>query len=84
MYVIIELFNFNFFGIGGWGIDLDNCDAEWLALEMNTDHSVIFEISPKYPEYTGYVLIVFVSPRASIRPKTEGMHQHMNDRMNDE
>ena len=25
-----------------WGIDLDYCDVEWLALEMNGDHSVIF------------------------------------------
>ena len=31
----------------GWGIDLDYCDIEWFALEMNRDHSVIFEISPK-------------------------------------
>ena len=32
----------------GWGIDLDYCDIEWFALEMNTDHSVIFEIASKY------------------------------------
>ena len=31
-----------------WGIDLDNCDIEWFALEMNRDHSVVFEITPKY------------------------------------
>ena len=30
------------------GIDLDYCDIEWFALEMNRDHSVIFEISSKY------------------------------------
>ena len=30
------------------GRDLDNCDIEWLALEMNRDHSVIFEIAYKY------------------------------------
>ena len=30
------------------GIDLDYSDAEWLALEMNRDHSVIFEIASKY------------------------------------
>ena len=29
------------------GIDLDYCDIEWFALEMNRDHSVIFEIAPK-------------------------------------
>ena len=32
----------------GWGIDLDYCDIEWFALEMNRDHSVIFEITSKY------------------------------------
>ena len=39
---------FSFFGISGWGIDLDYCDFEWFALEMNQDHSVVFEIAPKY------------------------------------
>ena len=32
----------------GWGIDLDYCDIEWFALEMNRDHSVILEIASKY------------------------------------
>ena len=44
----MEPANFSFFGISGWGIDLDYCDTEWLALEKNRDHSVIFEIAPKY------------------------------------
>ena len=30
------------------GIDLDYCDTEWFALEMNRDHSVIFDIASKY------------------------------------
>ena len=30
------------------GIDFDYCDIECLALEMNRDHSVIFEIASKY------------------------------------
>ena len=30
------------------GIDLDYCDIEWLALEMNQDHFVVFEMAPKY------------------------------------
>ena len=46
--MFIEPFNFNFFGISGWGIDLNYCDTEWFALEMNRDHSVVFEIAPKY------------------------------------
>ena len=40
--------------------DLDYCDIEWFALEMNRDHSVIFEIASKYclldsfVDYDGY------------------------------
>ena len=30
------------------GIDLDYCDIEWFALEMNRDHSFIFEIASEY------------------------------------
>ena len=30
------------------GIDLDYRDIEWFALEINRDHSVIFEIASKY------------------------------------
>ena len=53
-------FNFSFFSITGWGIDLDYCDIEWFALEMNRDHSVIFETESKYcisdsfVDYYGY------------------------------
>ena len=32
----------------GWSIDLDYHDIEWFALEMNRDHSVIFETASKY------------------------------------
>ena len=46
--MFIELFNFSFFSITNWGIDLDYCDTEWFASEMNRAHSVIFEIAPKY------------------------------------
>ena len=38
----------SFFSITGWGIGLDYCGIEWFALEMNRDHSVIFEIAFKY------------------------------------
>ena len=27
---------------------MDYCDTEWFALETNRDHSVVFEIAPKY------------------------------------
>ena len=43
-----ELLNLIFFGISGWGIDLDYCDSEWFALKVNRDHSVVFETAPKY------------------------------------
>ena len=42
------------------GIDLDYSDIEWFALEMNRDHSVVFEIVSKYcildsfVDYEGY------------------------------
>ena len=38
----------SFFSVTGWDIDLDNCDIESFALEMNRDHSVVFEIASKY------------------------------------
>ena len=41
----------------GWGIGLDYRDIEWFALEMNRDHSVIFEIALKY-----CILDSFVDP----------------------
>ena len=36
------------FCIIGQGIDLDYCDIEWFALELNRDYSVVFEIASKY------------------------------------
>ena len=51
------MFNFSFSNISGWGIDLDYCDIECFALEMNQDHCVIFEIAPKYcisDSFVGY------------------------------
>ena len=46
--MFIELFNFSFFSITLWGIDLDYHNIEWFALEMSRDHSVGFEIDSKY------------------------------------
>ena len=60
MQVFKQSFNFSFFSINSCGIDLDYCDIEWFALEMNRDHSVIFEIAPKdylsdsFVDYEGY------------------------------
>ena len=49
MLVLIGLVGLHssFFSISGLGIDLDYCDTEWFALEMNRDHSVVFETVPK-------------------------------------
>ena len=50
-----QLFSFN-----GQGIYLDYCYIEWFALEMNGDHSAIFETASKYfildsfVDYDGY------------------------------
>ena len=58
--VFIEPFSFSFLRITGWVFDLDYHDVEWFALEMNRDHSFIFEIAPKYcildsfVDYQGY------------------------------
>ena len=41
-------------------MDLDYYDTEWFALEMNRDHSVVFEIASKhcisdsFVDYDGY------------------------------
>ena len=59
----MEPFNFSFFSVTGWGIDLDYCDIEWFALEKNRDHSVVFEIASKYcildslVDHDGYSII---------------------------
>ena len=55
-----KVFNLSFFSITGQGIDLDYRDIEWFALEMNIDHSVVFEVASKhcildsFVDYNGY------------------------------
>ena len=52
--------HFSFFSITGWGIGLDYHDIERFSLQMNRDHSGIFEIASKYctldsfVDYDGY------------------------------
>ena len=48
LHKTIQLQFLQCYSLGHWGIDLDNCDIEWFALEMNRDHSVVFEIESKY------------------------------------
>ena len=45
LYVFIEPVSFSF---SHWDIELDYCEVEWCALEMNHNHSGIFETAPKY------------------------------------
>ena len=58
--MLTQGFNFSFFSVTGWSIDLDYHDIEWFALEMNRDFSVVFEIATKYcisdslVDYDGY------------------------------
>ena len=66
----MEPFNFCFFSITAWGIDLDYCDIEWLALETNRDHQsflrlhsrIAFQTLVDYEGYSifskGFLLIV--------------------------
>ena len=54
----MEQVNFSF-GISGWGIDLDCCDVEWFALEMNWDILLILRLHPRTAfqalvDYDGY------------------------------
>ena len=42
-----------------WGIDLDDCDVEWFALETNQDHLLLLRLHPStaFPilvDYEGY------------------------------
>ena len=54
--------SFSFFSLTGWSIDLDYCDTEWVTLEMNRDHSIVFETAPKncisdsFVDYEGYFI----------------------------
>ena len=51
----------------GRGIDLDYHDIEWFALEMNSDHCVIFEIASKYCVSDSFIVhgLPFTSPRGT-------------------
>ena len=73
--VFIEPFKFSFFGMSVWGIDSDSCDIEWLALETNRDHSVIFEIASKgaIPRPRSSGCVGAEGPRGAIlRSRSEG------------
>ena len=62
LYILIELFNFSFVSIRGWGIDLEYCDIEWFVLETNRDHSVIFETASKYCISDSFLLNMRATP----------------------
>ena len=47
LQIFIELFNFNFVGISGWGIDLDYCDTECFAFQalLNLLGNTVFKLN---------------------------------------
>ena len=63
--------NLSFFGISVWGIDLDYCDVEWFAVKTNQDHSIVFEILPKYcisdslVDYEAFLIVMTIFVRDS-------------------
>jgi len=62
MSVFIEPFNFSFFIVTCWGIDLDYCDIEWFALETNRDNSIVFEIASSYTAFWTLLLTMMATP----------------------
>ena len=60
----MEPFNFCLCSINGCGIDLDYCDIELFALEMNRDHSFVFETAAKIAFWT-LLLTMMVTPISS-------------------
>ena len=64
LYTTIQLQLLQHCSIASRDIDLDYCDTEWSALETHRDHSVIFEIAPKYcisdsfVDYEGYSFLL--------------------------
>ena len=50
-----------FFSISGWSIDVDYCDFEWFALEMNKDYSVTLRLHPSTAFWT-LLLTMRVTP----------------------
>ena len=51
----MELLNFSFFCISGWGIDLDYCDAEWFALETNQGYLSFLRLHPSTEFQTSWL-----------------------------
>ena len=54
-------FNYNFFGISGWGIDLDYCDVEWLPWKQTEITPSFLKLNPSTAfltlvDYEGYSL----------------------------
>ena len=60
LQAFIEPFNFNFFCISAWVMDLDCCDTKWFILEMNLNHSVVFEIAPQVLHFGLFYLFIYL------------------------
>ena len=54
IYVFIEPFKFSFFGISGWGTDLDYYDVEWFAGKQT---KIILSFLRLHPSTTFWTLV---------------------------
>ena len=54
IYVFIEPFKFSFFGISGWGTDLDYYDVEWFA---GKGTKIILSFLRLHPSTTFWTLV---------------------------
>ena len=62
---------FSFFGITGWGIDLDYCDIEWFALKTN---EIILSFLRLYSSTTFWTL----EGKLKAEGKRKDIHTHLN------
>ena len=53
---------YRFFSTTGWDTDLDYHDIGCFALEMNKDHSVMFEIAPNYTVVRTHFFTMMATP----------------------
>ena len=79
----IEPFNFSFFSITGRAINLNYCDIERFALEMNRDHSAILEtVIFEVPQNRAARTYTGLGNRL-LEGTTEPLHQDPGERSSD-
>ena len=64
MYVFIELFNFSFSSITGWGIDLDYCDIEWLKVRKGGGEEIpLVQGKEQWLRFAGAAVKRYATPK---------------------